>query len=96
MPPTSLPLDDSAEDGTLYEEDDEQIVFRDISPLGLVEQMAKFISDELHKPCRFEILKRRRVRRNEACPCGSGKKFKSCCAQEGDQYVIDADFHRKA
>jgi uncharacterized protein YecA (UPF0149 family) len=23
-----------------------------------------------------------RVRRNERCPCGSGKKFKKCCAKD--------------
>ena len=25
----------------------------------------------------------RKVGRNEACPCGSGKKFKACCGREG-------------
>jgi hypothetical protein len=25
-----------------------------------------------------------RVGRNEPCPCGSGKKFKRCCAESGD------------
>jgi uncharacterized protein len=24
-----------------------------------------------------------KVGRNEACPCGSGKKFKKCCGKEG-------------
>ena len=25
---------------------------------------------------------RRKVTRNESCPCGSGKKFKKCCGAE--------------
>ncbi len=28
-----------------------------------------------------------RVGRNDACPCGSGKKFKDCHASEGDAYL---------
>jgi len=38
----------------------------------------------------MDQLRRRKVGRNELCPCGSGKKFKKCCytpsgAQEGDE-----------
>jgi len=35
-----------------------------------------------HKP---EPIRRRdqRVRRNDPCPCGSGKKFKNCCMRKG-------------
>ena len=39
------------------------------------------------KPSKFENLpgspgkKRRKVGRNESCPCGSGKKFKKCCIE---------------
>ncbi|MDH7578291.1 MAG: SEC-C domain-containing protein [Bacillota bacterium] len=29
-----------------------------------------------------------RVRRNEPCPCGSGLKFKRCCAPEADHFKI--------
>ena len=31
---------------------------------------------------------RRRVGRNEPCPCGSGRKFKHCCAQKGDRLSL--------
>ena len=27
----------------------------------------------------LEQLERKKVGRNEVCPCGSGKKFKKCC-----------------
>lgn len=30
------------------------------------------------------IQRSSRVRRNDPCPCGSGKKFKTCCARKGD------------
>jgi preprotein translocase subunit SecA len=26
----------------------------------------------------------KKVGRNDPCPCGSGKKFKSCCMKKGD------------
>jgi uncharacterized protein YecA (UPF0149 family) len=26
-------------------------------------------------------MERRRVGRNESCPCGSGRKYKLCCAR---------------
>ncbi len=28
-----------------------------------------------------------RVKRNEPCPCGSGKKYKECHAAEGDTFL---------
>lgn len=27
----------------------------------------------------MQIINERKTRRNEPCPCGSGKKFKHCC-----------------
>jgi preprotein translocase subunit SecA len=32
-----------------------------------------------HRP----IVKDYKIRRNEPCPCGSGKKYKHCCLQSG-------------
>lgn len=29
-------------------------------------------------------MKRRKIGRNEPCPCGSGKKFKKCCLMSAD------------
>lgn len=34
---------------------------------------------EMRLPPTPEQLRRGRVGRNDPCPCGSGKKFKSCC-----------------
>ena len=33
----------------------------------------------------------RKIRRNEQCPCGSGKKYKNCCLENGkfEGYHID-------
>jgi len=33
------------------------------------------------QPTRLTSKKRQRVRRNDPCPCGSGKKYKRCCAR---------------
>lgn len=30
-----------------------------------------------------DVRKRKKIRRNEPCPCGSGKKFKRCCLGKG-------------
>jgi preprotein translocase subunit SecA len=29
----------------------------------------------------FEAKQRKKVKRNEPCPCGSGKKYKDCCGK---------------
>lgn len=46
----------------------------------LVEEEREFYQ-EMKLPPTEKQLKRNpaRVGRNEACPCGSGKKFKKCC-----------------
>ena len=38
-------------------------------------------ADHKPEPIRY---RRQRVGRNEPCPCGSGKKFKSCCMRKGN------------
>ena len=40
------------------------------------EKIAKEIVD---KRLRRELLQRKKIGRNEKCPCGSGKKYKKCC-----------------
>lgn len=30
-------------------------------------------------PKGFTVVKRRKIGRNDPCPCGSGNKFKKCC-----------------
>lgn len=30
---------------------------------------------------KFTVISKNRVRRNELCPCGSGKKYKYCCGK---------------
>ena len=29
------------------------------------------------------VRKKKKIGRNEPCPCGSGKKFKKCCIEKG-------------
>lgn len=31
------------------------------------------------EPRQQEVVKKKKVGRNEPCPCGSGKKYKKCC-----------------
>jgi preprotein translocase subunit SecA len=31
------------------------------------------------EPSNKEVVKKKKVGRNEPCPCGSGKKYKKCC-----------------
>jgi len=35
--------------------------------------------------------RRLKVRRNDPCPCGSGKKYKRCCLHKGNPQDIEAD-----
>lgn len=32
---------------------------------------------------------RKKILRNEACPCGSGKKYQRCCYQRGVRWITD-------
>ena len=36
-------------------------------------------------------MARNRLSRNAPCPCGSGKKYKQCCAKKGFEYLVDED-----
>lgn len=37
------------------------------------------------------MSKRVKVGRNEPCPCGSGKKYKTCCYDKGFTYMVGED-----
>lgn len=39
---------------------------------------------EISKPTSLGIVKRDKIGRNDPCPCGSGKKYKRCCLNEGE------------
>lgn len=41
--------------------------------------------DEASRTAPKPMGKRRRYRRNDKCPCGSGKKVKHCCVRKGVQ-----------
>jgi hypothetical protein len=40
-------------------------------------------------PPRRGILVPKEYPRNQACPCGSGKKYKVCCARKGFSFTVD-------
>ena len=44
-----------------------------------------------------EPRKVEKIRRNDPCPCGSGKKYKSCHAQEGEAFLerLERDRHQE-
>ncbi len=37
------------------------------------------------------VVVKRKVGRNEPCPCGSGKKYKHCCWNKGFKWEVDDD-----
>jgi len=39
------------------------------------------IDNKETRPAKHELTSKQRVRRNDPCPCGSGLKFKRCCAR---------------
>ena len=51
-----------------YEDDDEY-----------VEKEENTFDNASHR--RFTVLNKRKVGRNEPCPCGSGEKYKHCCGK---------------
>ena len=55
--------------------------FHHASPSGLDEKGKKTKLADLREPY---VRDKRKVGRNTACPCGSGKKFKHCCGQLDD------------
>ena len=43
-------------------------------------ELHEILSERDKKTIKFPILQRQKVGRNDPCPCGSGKKYKKCCA----------------
>lgn len=71
-------------------EDQRNLSLNDIDPLPIVqfknysdkEEHENFIKDKsVFKPIKDNFIPRqtKKIRRNEPCPCGSGKKYKKCC-----------------
>ncbi len=44
---------------------------------------AKLSTDEQEAPKNKPLTSTKKPKRNEPCPCGSGKKYKNCCGQSG-------------
>ena len=41
----------------------------------------QFVGGEKSSPSQQQVVKGKKVGRNEPCPCGSGKKYKRCCGR---------------
>jgi SWIM/SEC-C metal-binding protein len=49
--------------------------------IGFELDKSEDISDLKKALTRFEPIRSEKIGRNDPCPCGSGKKYKKCCAQ---------------
>jgi len=47
------------------------------------EDMVEADFEEGEAPARKPIRSAKKPKRNEPCPCGSGKKYKECCGKSG-------------
>jgi uncharacterized protein YchJ len=61
------------EDDDEYEDDDDEYVDE------YVEKEKNTFDNVSHRS--FTVVNKRKVGRNEPCPCGSGKKYKHCCGK---------------
>ena len=63
----------------------EQVVYNPTEPFldDMREMLAEIIKEDLedHQPENAQTPKKRKIGRNEPCPCGSGKKYKHCCGR---------------
>ncbi|MBW2647959.1 MAG: SEC-C domain-containing protein, partial [Deltaproteobacteria bacterium] len=61
----------------------DQVVYNPTEPfLGdMSEMLADMAKEDDKEPQKkdFSVSKRRKIGRNEPCPCGSEKKYKRCC-----------------
>ena len=60
----------------------EDVVHHEIASFGKEEGQWRFVDGLEVKPRPFKRTERK-VRPNEPCPCGSGKKHKKCCGKPG-------------
>lgn len=47
------------------------------------DEMVEADFEEGETPARTPIRSEKKPKRNEPCPCGSGKKYKECCGRSG-------------
>ena len=64
-----LPIENTIEEIYYLSEEDEEIDYEEIE-----EKWERFLEEE-----QKEIDKYKNIKRNDLCPCGSGKKYKKCC-----------------
>jgi SEC-C motif-containing protein len=55
--------------------------YRDGEGIKILHEKSKFITEDDIWKYKDGELYNSKVQRNESCPCGSGKKFKKCCAK---------------
>lgn len=76
-------------DGSIYDEEEMKALRKEfhaflkpVEPSRLTEKQRTERKVSLHdhtSPAGRQLTSLRQVGRNEACPCGSGRKFKFCC-----------------
>ena len=54
--------------------------YRENGRIGVLHERSNFIQEDGEWKYNDGELFNAKVERNEACPCGSGKKYKKCCA----------------
>ncbi|SFV59867.1 UPF0225 protein YchJ [hydrothermal vent metagenome] len=54
--------------------------YRENGKIGLLHEKSRFIEENGSWKYQDGELFNTKIERNEPCPCGSGKKFKKCCA----------------
>jgi len=55
--------------------------YRDENGIQVLHEKSNFVREDDVWRYKDGILYKTQVQRNETCPCGSGKKFKKCCAK---------------
>jgi SEC-C motif-containing protein len=55
--------------------------YKENGKIGLLHEKSHFIKEDGVWKYKDGILFNTKIERNEPCPCGSGKKFKKCCAK---------------
>ena len=64
---------------------DEEKVRAELLAAGWAEDDLQYLKPMAHHPTPTQRA-RRKVGRNESCPCGSGRKFKKCCLFRADRF----------
>lgn len=61
--------------------DDISNSMKDLTTFDIID-LREFLHD-----VKKDVCKEYKVKRNEMCVCGSGKKFKQCCARLGEEHL---------